>query len=254
MAFEFTLEDDRLVPTLESGLRLALREEPWADGITVTDVMTNPYASSWTTGVLLCETAGGSLRSFCKRNEATKVKVAQHTGGLVYEHAVYRNVLCASELTQPRCYGMFTDADGDQWLFLESLEHHERWTLTSLPEANALKLAAWLGHFHAEQEASLAACAQMTWLRVHDAAFHRDWIERVRALSADIGEEKAWLTPLCDSALEWLPVLLAAPRTIIHGELFPHNVLIYGDEVRPIDWETAPVGAGEEDLTSMTDC
>ena len=46
------------------------------------------------------------------------------------------------------------------------------------------------------------------------------------------------------------------PRTLIHGEFYPCNVLIRGrghrERVCPVDWEMAAVGPGLMDLASLT--
>jgi aminoglycoside phosphotransferase (APT) family kinase protein len=46
--------------------------------------------------------------------------------------------------------------------------------------------------------------------------------------------------------------LADARRTLIHGELFPANVLLGGGTLWFIDWESAGVGAGELDLAALT--
>ena len=45
--------------------------------------------------------------------------------------------------------------------------------------------------------------------------------------------------------------LLALPRTVIHGELYPSNVLVAGSRVCPIDWELAAAGPGLVDLAAL---
>ena len=47
--------------------------------------------------------------------------------------------------------------------------------------------------------------------------------------------------------------LLAAPRVLIHGEYYPHNVLIHGDAVFALDWQSAALAAGELDLAALTE-
>ena len=46
---------------------------------------------------------------------------------------------------------------------------------------------------------------------------------------------------------------MSADATPVHGEYYPQNVLVQGDTVRPIDWETAAVGAGEIDIAALTE-
>ena len=50
-----------------------------------------------------------------------------------------------------------------------------------------------------------------------------------------------------------MELLLGSPTTVIHGEFYPSNVLRVGDAIRPVDWESAAVGAGEIDLASLVE-
>ena len=49
--------------------------------------------------------------------------------------------------------------------------------------------------------------------------------------------------------------LAAMPRTVIHGEFYPCNILIRGTGPRarvcPVDWELAAVGPGLIDLAAL---
>ena len=47
--------------------------------------------------------------------------------------------------------------------------------------------------------------------------------------------------------------LLTAPRTLIHGEYTPHNVLFRDGSIYPVDWESAAIAAGAIDLAGLTD-
>jgi thiamine kinase-like enzyme len=46
--------------------------------------------------------------------------------------------------------------------------------------------------------------------------------------------------------------LFSSP-TIIHGEFYPHNVLLSDGQIYPIDWESAAIAAGEIDLSALTE-
>jgi len=250
----FDSHDAQSLRTLEIGLRTALESEPWARGIKLTSATKNPYACSWTTELLSCDTAGGPVRIFCKRSQTSSTHVAQYAGGLGYEHSVYEKILSRSGLSHPQLFGSFLDSNGNQWLFLESLETHARWSRTAEPEESALKVARWLGRFHAEQESCLSETPQdFAWLREHDHDHFRLWIDNGKRFCKRSDGDFAWLGPICERVEELLPDFLATPRTVIHGEFFPPNVLVRDDDVRPIDWEAAAIGAGEEDLVAMTD-
>ena len=58
---------------------------------------------------------------------------------------------------------------------------------------------------------------------------------------------------LAEDYREAVAVVQAAPRTVIHGEAFPSNVLVtpQGDPC-VVDWETAGYGCGLIDLAALT--
>jgi aminoglycoside phosphotransferase (APT) family kinase protein len=63
-------------------------------------------------------------------------------------------------------------------------------------------------------------------------------------------------TPLFGPIFDNLAVLgqrLADSRpTVVHGELFPSNVVVRDERAYLLDWESAGVGAGELDLATLT--
>ena len=65
--------------------------------------------------------------------------------------------------------------------------------------------------------------------------------------------QPTWLPTLCARYSDLISALLAAPLTIIHGEYYPQNVLMYEGVPCPVDWESAAIAAGELDLASLTD-
>ena len=54
---------------------------------------------------------------------------------------------------------------------------------------------------------------------------------------------------------EAIAPLASLPRTFVHGELYPSNVLVVRDDrdprVCPIDWEMAAIGPGLVDLAAL---
>src|SRR5262249_25939292 len=48
--------------------------------------------------------------------------------------------------------------------------------------------------------------------------------------------------------------LVRQPRTLVHGDIFPQNLIIQrGGRIRAIDWESAAVGLGAWDLARLLD-
>ena len=50
-----------------------------------------------------------------------------------------------------------------------------------------------------------------------------------------------------------MAALLAPSPTIIHSEYYPMNILLQEGMIRPVDWESAAIAAGEIDLASLTE-
>jgi aminoglycoside phosphotransferase (APT) family kinase protein len=48
-----------------------------------------------------------------------------------------------------------------------------------------------------------------------------------------------------------LDVLDTPPRCLVHGELYPGNLLVGEFDVRPVDWQSVAIGRGEIDLASL---
>ena len=40
---------------------------------------------------------------------------------------------------------------------------------------------------------------------------------------------------------------------MIHGEYYPHNILVTSGRIYPIDWESVAIAAGEIDLAALTE-
>ena len=57
---------------------------------------------------------------------------------------------------------------------------------------------------------------------------------------------------LCALEDEWLTILMAAPRTIIHGEFYVKTVMFRDQTIYILDWESTAIAAGEiEDVKGM---
>ena len=239
--------------TLRRVLAAVLRRRNLAGGLQIVQTKFNDYSSTFDSYFLDCRLGdGSSLRVFWKRGGGPRYSTCGHKGGVVYEAEVFRRVLSRSQLSLPRYYGSHRADDGETWLFMESLDDCVRWTTTVDPDANAVRLAGWIGRFHAEQEAAIKRSAMPSLAR-HDAPYYRNWIQRTWQFAQPLHDQFPWLCGLCQRAHEVLPWLLNAPRTLIHGELFPQNVLIRDQTIFPVDWEAAAIAAGELDLVSMTD-
>jgi hypothetical protein len=205
--------------------------------------------------IVTCRRGGGQeLRLFCKYGgDHTNHHSHGHRGGVDYEAAVYRQVLQPSQATTPRFYGTYNEgARAETWLILGYLDGGVRVTRTL--EAGAMSRAAdWIGRFHAYHEQGPSSAAR-SLLRTYDADYYKGWAHRTDLFAGPLHQEFTWLAPLCqrfEKLVEWV---LALPPTVIHGEYYPANNILYSDRViYPIDWESAAIGAGEIDLATLTE-
>ncbi len=236
---------------LADGLRAAL-----GTPVSVLRRRRNRYASTFPSEVVTCRVdGGGRCQLLCKYGAGPPDVVHGHKGGVVYEAAVYREVLrpLGGRPPTPPFRGAHADAEtGRTWLVLDFLEGAERLHLTADPAAALVEAARWAGEFHARAAAALAR-RRPSSLNVYDAEYYRAWAERTDRFAGALHGRFPWLRPLCERFTELVPLLEARPVTVIHGEYYPKNVLLCGGAVCPVDWESAAVAAGEIDLATLTE-
>jgi aminoglycoside phosphotransferase (APT) family kinase protein len=163
---------------------------------------------------------------------------------------VYRHVLQPSEASTPTFYGAYDDREtGRTWLVLEYLT---RSTAVGKASREAMRAAAsWIGRFQTVHAAR--ARSSTRFLTVYDAAYYQGWARRTAQFAGRLSQQFPWLRSLCERWEEAAVALAAWQPTIIHGEYYPHNILLQRGRIRPVDWETAAIGAGEIDLATLTE-
>ena len=237
------------LPTLAAVLDAAF--EVRAGATVVIDRRPNEYASSFPSEVVTCRAGDGSPRRVLVKVGAGEGHGAHgHRGDVGYEAEVYRRVLQPMSCTAPRWYGDTGHVTGERWLVTEYVDDAVR--LADLDDPAALPCAArWIARFHAAT-ATWTDRPELAFLRRYDAEYYRQWAHRTAVLAAGLLGRFPFLAPLCARFRDAVEPLLDAP-TVIHGEYAPKNVLLAGERVCPVDWESAAVGAGEVDLASLTD-
>lgn len=170
------------------------------------------------------------------------------------EIAAYERLLADRRLDTPRLYASVVQpGDGRYWLFLERVPGMQlRWAVQ--PDAWH-RTAAWLARAHATLQSS--ADREPSALLIHDASYYRRWLRRARVFTDRTDRNRktrlAWIARHHDQVVD---ALVGLPRTIIHGEFYPSNILV--DESMPdgrisvIDWEMAAVGPAVTDLAALT--
>jgi hypothetical protein len=152
------------------------------------------------------------------------------------EPAAYRGVLGPLGIG-PRCL-----ATGDDWVLLERVEAPTLWQIGDFTVW--VEVAKWVAGLH--QELAAVDLAELPLIG-HDAALYRAWRERA---------ERAGAPAIVLEAHERVSRrLLALAPTVIHGDLYPSNLLVDpGPPVRvwPVDWELIGYGPAVLDLAALT--
>lgn len=152
------------------------------------------------------------------------------TGGraTARELVTYRDVLARACLGTPDLV-----AGEGAWLLLAAVPGAPLWQ--SDGPGDWCATAAWLARAHA----SLAPLATRLPRLDHDPDLARA-VGRCPPVAA-----------LADAHARAVHVLSTAPPTVVHGELFPSNVLVHDGVPCVVDWETAGSGAGLLDLAAL---
>jgi hypothetical protein len=181
---------------------------------------------------------------FCKHGPGYEDRNGALHRGVAYEALVYERFI-RGEPAVPACIGSFAGPHGTT-LLLEHLPRATsvaRWEYT--PQGPMATAVAELGRWHAAHGAMADDAGVLN--RYGDAHLGR-WAEKARLVNRDVLEGVIPPT-LVDRVVN---ELLAAPPTLIHGELFPANVVSSAGRVWFVDWESAGLGAGEIDLAAIT--
>jgi hypothetical protein len=152
------------------------------------------------------------------------------------EPAAYRHVL------NPLGIGPGCVDTGADWVLLNRVPAPELWQIGD--SSVWAGVAGWVAHLHrALAGADLGAVPVV----VHDAALYSAWRERAA---------RAGTPPVVLGAHERATArLLALPRTVIHGDLYPSNLLVEAGpplRVWPVDWELIGTGPAVLDLAALT--
>jgi hypothetical protein len=172
------------------------------------------------------------------------------------EPAVYASLLAPRALG-PRYYGSSIDPGaGRHWLFVERVEGRELYQVGDL--ALWRQVASWLGGMHVSLAGDLESRVEHGRLIEYDDAYYRRWLARAGEFAAAPGQPPSRSQGIASIGKRYDRVvegLLDLPRTVIHGEFYASNVLVYGDmptpRVCPVDWELAASGPGLVDLAAL---
>ena len=170
------------------------------------------------------------------------------------ELETYRGILAPAGIG-PRCVAAVSETDpARHWLLIEKVPGLELWQIGELSIWE--EVARWLGAFHAAFSGRLDQVRDANpHLLDFSANWFRSWRDRALERLADSSDPRASsLGGALERYDEVVDSLARLPRTFVHGELYPSNVLIVqGDPLRicPVDWEMAAIGPGLVDLAAL---
>ena len=153
-------------------------------------------------------------------------------------HDRFREIKTYRHILAPAGIGPRLHAAGDGLLLIEKVGGTELWQIGEVE--TWCRVARWLAGMHR----ALVVHADAPWLLRYDALWYRLWLDRARAFAGDLGPVER----VHEAAVKRL---LALPRTVIHGELYPSNILVAGERICPVDWEMAASGPGIVDLAAL---
>ena len=244
---------------LEAALADATDHRDWSTGrVEIVEREFNPNRSSFLTEVLTCRDEAGEVFKllakygdrYAGRNQTWHEGHGQRLG-VAYEANAYRRLPKIPGADTARYFATGDRAQGS-WLFIEYLDGSYSLPLFHDPE-EAIRLAStWLAHFHRECE-QVVAESGLPWLRVYDRNYFAGWADRFAQYVDVVEEDYSWASDLASALFPALEPLLQGPTTVVHGEFYPNNVLVFDDRIYPVDWETVALGAGELDLASLID-
>jgi thiamine kinase-like enzyme len=170
------------------------------------------------------------------------------------EVLIYRRLLERRGFGAPTVHAsIYDDVLGDYWLFLEDLGER---TLEEGDRDEWLAAVRWLAEMHGTWWGRAAELRALGCLEDHGSYYYWRIARTARRHLAQAGHPDTvrWFDGLMARFDSVVAHLMRQPRTLVHGDVFPHNVLLQpGPRIRPIDWESAAVGLGAWDLTRLLD-
>ena len=169
----------------------------------------------------------------------------------------YRHVLHPLGISAPSFFGAVAVPEAHEYfLFVENVTGVPLWQIGDLAAWQGV--ARWLGALHERLLPRAKELIQPTRLGTHDAGYYehcRATSIRTLAVSKDLSDA-APLLRLLDRYQPVVDRLASLPRTFVHGEFYPSNIVVAdspeGTRVCPVDWEMAALAPGLEDLADLT--
>ena len=172
------------------------------------------------------------------------------------ETQAYRWILPHAPPGTATWYGAVVNPSTQRYrLFLERVEGLE------LRHVGAFSVwertARWIARFHRSfSPTQVARLVERSRVLIYDEAFYWRWLERARGFAAGHREMRRRVERIARGYASVVKRLAGMPRTLIHGEFYPCNILVRRTgrllRVCPVDWEMAALGPAAIDLACLT--
>ena len=170
------------------------------------------------------------------------------------EVRVYQRLLAGGRFGAPVLYAsVYDEALGHYWLFLEDVGDED---LKRADWEDWIAAARLLGQMHGTYLGREGELRALDCLGEQGPDYYHGIAHAARK-NMSLVDARAALARF-DALMARYPAVVAhlvgQPRTLVHGDIFPDNLLIQpGPRVRPVDWESAAVGLGAWDLIRLVD-
>ena len=170
------------------------------------------------------------------------------------ELETYRRILAPAGIG-PRCFGVVSESDPPRhWLVIEKVPGVELWQIGELSVWE--EVAGWLGDLHGSFAGRREEVRQANpnLLDLSEEWFGSWWRRALDRLTDSDDPRAESLRRALRSYDDVGGALAALPRTFVHGELYPSNVLVVQgspSRICPVDWEMAGIGPGLVDLAAL---
>ena len=226
------------------------------------------YSSSYTIENIEVELQGGKRLSLVFKDLSSDAMLdeAKHVRPLFLyspkrEIETYRSLLDSEQLGTPVFYGAVERPEiGRYCIFLERVDGPLLWQVGRLEQWE--NTARWLARFHERWSENLdrarGLCPSVLQLDQAHCTLWIDRASRLRAKGTNSGAAaaNAGFRRIQATFHQVVEKLMSLPKTLIHGEFYPSNIIIRADDqggrVCPIDWEATAIGPGMLDVAALT--
>ncbi|MBI2815390.1 MAG: phosphotransferase [Acidobacteria bacterium] len=170
------------------------------------------------------------------------------------ELLMYRSVFARERFGTPQLYAFrWEPSRAILWLFLEDAG---LLTLNNSGDfTHWVETAKWAARFHAAVRHF--PTSRIGFLPQFDRSHYWDCVKRVQSKLPELSsDDRAFVYQSLEDYIPLIEWLSGLPRTLIHGEMFPSNIVLRAGAherlIAAVDWESAAIGPHMLDVVSLT--